>query len=124
MKIYKALITITICIVVPTSLWAEIPEGTTQKKVRVYILAGQSNMEEKAGFEPLAWQVGQEEFKGRYTHLIVDGDHAAFSKAYQASIAKDPQNPDYKFSERRDVWMSNHGKALQNNKLPDLISKS
>ncbi len=110
MKIYKTLITITICFVVPTSLWAEIPESTTQKKVRVYILAGQSNMEEKAGFQPLAWQVGQEKFKDRYTHLIVDGDHAAFSKAYQASIAKDPKNPVYKFSERRDVWMSNHGR--------------
>lgn len=80
------------------------------KKVRVYILAGQSNMEEKAGFMPLAWQVGQDEYKERYTHLIKDGDHAAFSKIYQESIAKDPKQPIYTFSERDDVWMSNHGR--------------
>lgn len=110
MKIYKVLISITILIAAHTSLRAEIPEGSTQKKVRVYLLAGQSNMEEKAGFQPLAWQVGQEKYKNRYTHLIIDSDHAAFSKAYQASIANDPKNPSYNFSERRDVWMSNHGK--------------
>ena len=110
MKIYKLLITITILTIAYTPLWAEIPEGSAKKKVRVYILAGQSNMEEKAGFQPLAWQVGQEKYKNRYTHLIIDGDHAAFSKTYEASMANDPKKPVYQFSERRDVWMCNHGR--------------
>jgi hypothetical protein len=110
MKTYQQLIIITILTFVCPPLWAQIPEGSSKKPVKVYILAGQSNMEEKAGFQPLAWQVGQEKYKNRYTHLITDGDHAAFSKAYADSISKDPKNPVYHFSERRDVWMSNHGR--------------
>jgi alpha-galactosidase len=85
--------------------------GTTEgaeKKVRVYILAGQSNMQEKARLKPLASQVGMEKYRDRYTHLIKDGDHAAFTKRFEASNAKDPKNPEYLFSERTDVWISNH----------------
>jgi len=102
-------IIITFAMVVNCTLAAENEAGSTDKKVRVYILAVQSNMEEKAGFKPLAWQVGQEKYKDRYTHLIKDGDHAAFTKIYKESIAKDPKSPVYNFSERKDVWMSNHG---------------
>ncbi len=80
-----------------------------EKKVKVYILAGQSNMQEKARLTPLAAQVGMEKYKDRYTHLIKNGDHAAFTKHYEASIAKDPRKPEYLFSERSDVWMSNLG---------------
>ena len=107
----KILIVLTLLLTAGAPLNAEIPLGDSNKEVRVYILAGQSNMEEKAGFQPLAWQVGQDEYKDRYTHLIKDGDHAAFSKQYQASIAKDPKKPEYAFSERKDVWMSNHGRT-------------
>lgn len=108
---YRMLAALTFLIVTQSSLFAETPAGNSDEKVRVYVLAGQSNMEEKAGFQPLAWQVGQDEYKDRYIHLIKDGDHAAFSKIYEASIAKDPKNPVYNFSERKDVWMSNHGRT-------------
>jgi ribosomal protein L29 len=107
---FRLLLVVAISLMTSISLKADTPEGSSEKKVKVYILAGQSNMEEKAGFQPLAWQVGQEKYRDRYTHLIKDGDHAAFSKRYEASIAKDPKNPIYSFSERKDVWMCNHGK--------------
>ena len=108
---YKSLIVIAIAIFTSCPLYAANAAGSSDKKVRVYILAGQSNMEEKAGFKPLAWQVGQEKFRDRYTHLIKNGDHAEFTKIHKASIAKDPKAPVYNFSERKDVWMSNHGKT-------------
>jgi len=111
---YKYLIVIALAIFtmfVSGPVYADGAAGASDKKVRVYILAGQSNMEEKAGFMPLAWQVGQEKYRNRYTHLIKNGDHAEFTKIYKASLAKDPKSPVYNFSERKDVWMSNHGKT-------------
>ena len=108
---YKYLIIIAFALVASGPLHAANEAGSSDKKVRVYILAGQSNMEEKAGFKPLAWQVGQEKYRNRYTHLIKNGDHAEFTKIYNASIAKDPKDPVFNFSERKDVWMSNHGKT-------------
>jgi len=108
---HRYLIAIAVAIFAVSPLYAANEAGSSDKKVRVYILAGQSNMEEKAGFKPLAWQVSQEKFRDRYTHLIKDGDHAEFTKIYNASIAKDPKEPVFNFSERKDVWMSNHGKT-------------
>jgi hypothetical protein len=108
---HKRLIVIALAVFMSCPMYAAAAAGASDKKVRVYILAGQSNMEEKAGFMPLAWQVGQEKYRDRYTHLIKNGDHAEFTKIYQASIAKDPEAPVYNFSERKDVWMSNHGKT-------------
>jgi len=101
-----ALAAFTIC-----PVYADSKAGSSDKKVRVYVLAGQSNMEEKAGFKPLAWQISQKKYQGRYTHLIKNGDYAEFTKIYQASIAKDPKDPVFNFSERKDVWMSNHGRT-------------
>ena len=61
-------------------------------KVKVFILAGQSNMEGKGFPEPVAWQVGQPEYRERWTHFIENGDHAAFRARYEASHAADPQS--------------------------------
>ena len=55
-------------------------------RVRVVVLAGQSNMEGKGFPEPVAWQVGQEEYRDRWTRIIEDGDHAAFTAAHAASL--------------------------------------
>jgi hypothetical protein len=102
---------------------AEAVAPSSDKKIKVYILAGQSNMEEKAGIEALACQVGQERTKNRYTHLIKDGDHAAFTKMFnetrtkplksfhdtmQRDKKKKPTPASYNFSTRKDVWLSNH----------------
>lgn len=73
--------------------------------VQVFILAGQSNMEGKGYPEPLAWQVGQPEYRSRWTHFIENGDHAAFRARYEASVAADPRKPDYAWSQRQDVWV-------------------
>ena len=108
---YKFLIAMALAMVASCPLHAANEAGSSDKKVRVYILAGQSNMEEKAGFKPLAWQVSQEKYRNRYTHLIKNGDHAEFTKIYKVSIAKDPKDPVFNFSERKDVWMSNHGRT-------------
>ena len=64
-----------------------------QQPVQVFILAGQSNMEGKGFPEPIAYQVGTEQYRQRWTRFIKDGDHEAFSARYQASIAKDPGKP-------------------------------
>ena len=74
------------------------------KPVQVFILAGQSNMEGKGFPEPVAWQVGQPDYRDRWTHFIEGGDHAAFQARYEASIAVDPRKPDYAWSQRQDVW--------------------
>ena len=108
---HKYLIIIALAVFASCPLYAADKAGSSDKKVRVYVLAGQSNMEEKAGFKPLAWQISQKKYQTRYTHLIKNGDYAEFTKIYQASIAKDPENPVFNFSERKDVWMSNHGKT-------------
>ncbi|MBT3200136.1 MAG: hypothetical protein HN350_09485 [Phycisphaerales bacterium] len=108
---HKFLIAIAVVVFATSPLYAANEAGSSDKKVRVYLLAGQSNMEEKAGFRPLAWQIGSKKYQARYTHLVKNGDYAEFTKIHKASIAKDPDNPVYNFSERKDVWMSNHGKS-------------
>ena len=75
------------------------------KPVKVFLLAGQSNMEGKGFPEPLAYQVSTEEFRTRWTRFIAGGDHAAFTARYQASLEKDPGNPEFAWSERDDVWI-------------------
>ena len=112
MRMCKYLIVIAMAAVTSCPLYAaDNKAGSSDKKVRVYVLAGQSNMEEKAGFKPLAWQISQKKYQTRYTHLVKNGDYATFTKIYNASIAKDPKDPVFNFSERKDVWMSNHGRT-------------
>ncbi len=76
------------------------------KKVQVFILAGQSNMEGKGYPEPLAYQVTQENYRDRYAHFVKDQDFSAFTKALNASIAKNPKQPLYDWSVRQDVWVN------------------
>jgi len=86
---------------------------TAEKKpVKVFILAGQSNMEGKGFPEPLAWQVSQNKYRERYTHFIKDGDYEAFTK--KVTETSDPNDkrkpPTYLWSSRRDVWINYLGK--------------
>ncbi|MFP6612996.1 MAG: sialate O-acetylesterase [Pirellulales bacterium] len=94
---------------------AENPEFAAAKdqgKVKVFILAGQSNMEGRGFPEPLAWQVAQENYRQRYTHFIENGDYDAFTNKVETTT--DPQNPrqtpTYLWSTRHDVWINYLGK--------------
>ena len=86
--------------------------SSSQGKVKVFILAGQSNMEGRGFPEPLAWQVTQEKYRDRYTHFIKDGDFEAFTQ--KIAETSDPENnrkpPTYLWSVRRDVWINYLGK--------------
>lgn len=86
---------------------AEVP---AEKTVRVVVLAGQSNMEGKGYPAPVAWQVGQAEYRDRWTRIIENGDHEAFTRAHQASVEKDPRRPEYRWGERDDVHIRFLGK--------------
>jgi hypothetical protein len=77
-----------------------------RKKVQVYILAGQSNMEGKGFPEPIAYQVTQAKYRDRYAHFIKGKDFASFAKVLNASIAKNPKQPVYNWSVREDVWVN------------------
>ncbi|HXH60954.1 MAG TPA: sialate O-acetylesterase [Fimbriimonadaceae bacterium] len=79
-----------------------------QPRLKVFILAGQSNMEGKGMPAPLAWQVSQPQYQERWKSFIKDSDYAAFTQDYEASVAKDPKNPIYDWSERDDVWIDFH----------------
>ena len=98
-----------------TALQAEPPEFAASKsngKVKVFILAGQSNMEGRGFPEPLTWQLSQDKYRERYTHFIKDGDYEGFLKTVEAT--KDPEDrrktPTYLWSERQDVWINYLGK--------------
>ena len=85
----------------------EYPASTSKKPVKVFILAGQSNMEGRGFPEPLAGQVTQEKYRGRYKHFIQGGDYSAFTKKIaETSNAKNGrQQPTYLWSGRHDVWI-------------------
>ena len=94
---------------------AEPPEFAASKstaKVKVFILAGQSNMEGRGFPEPLTWQVSQEKYRERYTHFIKDGDYARFVKTVEDTRDPDDRRktPTYLWSERKDVWINYLGK--------------
>jgi alpha-galactosidase len=79
--------------------------------VKVFILAGQSNMVGKGFPEPIAWQVTQEKYRERYTQFIKDGDYEAFAKRVAETTDPDlpwhrRQNHTYLWSTRADVWVS------------------
>jgi len=90
----------------------EFPPSTSTKKVKVFILAGQSNMEGRGFPEPLAWQVTQREYRERYTHFIKNGDYEAFTKKVaETTDPNDPRKtPTYLWSTRQDVWINYLGK--------------
>ena len=100
---------------IPFAASGENPEfvaSNSKEKVKVFILAGQSNMEGRGFPEPLAWQITQPEYRERYTHFIKDGDYEAFAKKVAEST--DPDNPrkppTYLWSTRHDVWINYLGK--------------
>ncbi len=99
----------------PLTVCAENPDyaaSTSKDKVKVFILAGQSNMEGRGFPEPLTWQVGQKKYRERYTHFIKGGDYDAFTKK-----VKETRDPDdnrkttvYLWSTRHEVWINYLGK--------------
>lgn len=107
---FLRLIAFGLVVVAVSSVSAEKPgftASTSLAKVKVFILAGQSNMEGRGFPEPLAWQVTQEKFRERYTHFIKDGDFDAFTK--KVAETTDPNDrrktPTYLWSTRHDVWI-------------------
>ena len=100
---------------VPMTVAAENPKfaaSNSKGQVKVFILAGQSNMEGRGFPEPLAWQITQEEYRKRYTHFIKDGDYDAFArKVAQTTDPNDKRKtPTYLWSTRHDVWINYLGK--------------
>ena len=96
---------------IPLTASADNPEfaaSTSDGKIKVFILAGQSNMEGRGFPEPLSWQITQKKYQERYTHFIKDGDYDAFAK--KAAETTDPDNnrktPTYLWSTRHDVWIN------------------
>ena len=90
----------------------EFPASTSTEKVKVFILAGQSNMEGRGFPEPLSWQITQKNFRERYKHFIKDGDYDAFAR--KVAETTDPDNrrktPTYLWTTRHDVWINYLGK--------------
>ena len=116
MNSLKSFLTLALLSLLATSaVLAEPPEfkaSKSKEKIKVFILAGQSNMEGRGFPEPLTWQVGQEEYRERYTHFIQDGNYDQFIKTVNET--KDPNDrrktPTYLWSERKDVWINYLGK--------------
>ncbi|MCH2599361.1 MAG: sialate O-acetylesterase, partial [Pirellulales bacterium] len=116
MNSLKSFLTLVLLSLLSTSaVLAEPPEfeaSKSKEKIKVFILAGQSNMEGRGFPEPLTWQVGQEEYRERYTHFIQDGNYDQFIKTVNET--KDPNDrrktPTYLWSERKDVWINYLGK--------------
>jgi hypothetical protein len=104
--------TFLLCVLlVPAISTAERPEyaaSTSDQPVKVFILAGQSNMEGRGFPEPLTWQLTQPQYRQRYTHFIKDGDYDAFLK--KVAETRDPNDrrkpPEYRWSVRKDVWIN------------------
>ena len=103
----KRILTLSLGLILGLSAWS-----ANKKPVKVFILAGQSNMEGRGFPEPLAWQVSQKKYRERYTHFIKDGDFEAFTK--KVAETTDPNDrgtpPTYLWSTRHDVWINYLGK--------------
>jgi len=103
----KRILTLSLGLILGLSAWS-----ANKKPVKVFILAGQSNMEGRGFPEPLAWQVSQKKYRERYTHFIKDGDFEAFTK--KVTETTDPNDrgtpPTYLWSTRHDVWINYLGK--------------
>jgi hypothetical protein len=99
----------------PLAVMADNPEfaaSTHSGKVKVFILAGQSNMEGRGFPDPLSWQITQEKYRDRYTHFIKDGDYDAFARKVRETTdpADNRSTPQYLWSSRKDVWINYLGK--------------
>ncbi|MEM9368510.1 MAG: sialate O-acetylesterase [Planctomycetota bacterium] len=106
-KCYLLLILVSLT----ASAWAQRPEfeeSSSDKPVKVFVLAGQSNMQGKGFPEPLVWQLSQQKYRDRYQHLIRDGDFEAFLKKVTATSDPDPRRASlgYDWSVRHDVWIN------------------
>ena len=108
--IIRRVLTLCAAVFFPFIASAENPQYAASKsegKVKVFILAGQSNMEGRGFPEPLTWQVGQKKYRERYTHFLKNGDYDAFTKKVKETT--DPNDkrktPTYLWSTRRDVWI-------------------
>jgi len=113
--ITRRVLTLCAAVLFPFIASAENPQyaaSKSQGKVKVFILAGQSNMEGRGFPEPLTWQVGQAKYRERYTHFLKNGDYDAFLKKVKETT--DPNDrkktPTYLWSTRRDVWINYLGK--------------
>lgn len=86
----------------------EYPSGTTTAPVRVFILAGQSNMEGRGFPEPLVWQLSQERYHDRYRHFVAGGDIPEFLATVKATRNVDAPKtlPEFRWSVREDVWIN------------------
>jgi alpha-galactosidase len=108
------LLLLSLAAAIPTSASAEDPKFAASKssgKVKVFILAGQSNMEGKGFPEPLSWQITQKKYRQRYTHFIKDGDYDAFAEKVAETTDKENRKaPTYLWSTRHDVWINYLGK--------------
>ncbi|MFK7817494.1 MAG: sialate O-acetylesterase [Planctomycetaceae bacterium] len=92
-------------LIASSNAFAQRPEfeaSKSTKPVKVFILAGQSNMQGKGFPEPLAWQLSQQQYRGRYENLIRNGDYESFL----ANVEKDKKSPEYDWSVRKDVWIN------------------
>lgn len=106
------LLSVAALVLATGSFAAPAAETVPKGKVKVFILAGQSNMQGKAFPRPLLWQLGQEKYRDRYKHLIKDGDFEAFNKKVDASVDREsPRNmPADLWNVRDDVWITYRGK--------------
>lgn len=112
MAVRLILFCIALALPLGTTADDQFPASTSQGKVKVFILAGQSNMEGRGFPEPLAWQITQEKYRSRYTHFIKDGDYEAFAKKVaETTNPKDRRKtPAYLWSTRHDVWINYLGR--------------
>lgn len=109
--IVRSLVLGTLIVLGSSSGWAVPPEPGTKDRpssdgegvLRVFILAGQSNMEGKGFPEPIAYQLTQADYRDRWTHAIPGGDPEAFTASWKASLEESPKQPTYPWRTRDDV---------------------
>ena len=104
-----------LCLLIPLSVNAQesnYAASTSSKPVKVFVLAGQSNMEGRGFPQPLTWQLSQKEYRERYTHFIQNGDYEAFLKKVADTTDQQDsrKSPTYLWSTRKDVWINYLGK--------------
>lgn len=82
---------------------ADLHPNVGKPVVRVFVLAGQSNMEGKGFREPLVWQLSQPKYRDPYLHLVESRDAEAFTETLQRTTAAG--TPEYLWSKRDDVFI-------------------
>jgi hypothetical protein len=111
MKSMRISLFILAAVIVSAVLTDQSHAAKPKEPIKVFILAGQSNMVGKGFPEPIAWQVTQAKYRQRYKRFIKDGDYEAFAK--KVAETTDPNLPwnkrqdcTYLWSVRGDVWVS------------------